>query len=135
MSLFLKCNWYMFYSIIFYFQFHCVETKWMAKPMKRVLENRYSESCSLNCCKVADWEPATLLKMNFVIVTFQGFWQGISSGNSTLRTPIFKNTFFPEHCCGCLWNEKNLLKDFCYKFFFSPKYLFANFSMSLNIKL
>ena len=45
--------------------------------------------------KVKGLEPAALLKLNFFIDIFQGFYCEFYL--ATFRTAIFKNTFFPEH--------------------------------------
>ena len=118
------------FNYFFIFSFtELKQVEWRKQSLKWVLENRCSESCSLNgwnipmkkyiFSKVADWEPATLLKMNFIRCIFQGFWLRISPGNFPLRRPIF----IPEHLC---FRHQRMLPEwkksfeifFYYKFFF-----------------
>ena len=119
--------------------FQLKQNEWRKEPLKRVVQNRCSESCSLNrwkipmknyiFSKVADWEPRTLLKMNFVRGIFQGFWLRISPCNFPLRIPISKNTFFREHLQRLLLEWKKPFERFLQQIFLFSKYLFVNFSL------
>ena len=85
--------------------------------------------------KVADWEPLTLLKMNIVMVLLKDFdcefhLTTLLSEHLFLRTP-----FFPGHVEWLLLECKKLFERFLLKIFLFSKYLFVNFSLSLNIKL